>query len=133
MKIKLEMLSTASQVIIRLVIAIIFLLSGIQKIQNPSTIIESLQSMNFPFAEFQGWLVILSEIICGLLLFLGLFLRFSVIPLAIIMIVGIFTVHIKNGLNTNTWFTILLFLQLINIGYSKSQLLTLDGYFKHKK
>ncbi len=121
------------QLILRIAIGIIFLISGIQKIQDPNSFISSLQAMNFPLAEFQGWLVILSELICGTFLIFGLLLRFSIIPLAIIMLVGLFTIHFKNGFNTNTWYTILLFLQLLNFGLNDPQKFSLDYFIKNKK
>jgi len=58
---------------------------------------EMLGSLNIPLPMFFAGLVIWVEILGGAALILGIFTRFAAKLLAIVMIVAILSVHIKNG------------------------------------
>jgi len=54
-------------------------------------------SLGIPFASLASFFVASVEILAVLLLLLGLFTRFIAIPLMVIMLVAILTVHIGHG------------------------------------
>ena len=67
------------------------------KWRNFDTTVEWFSSLGIPFASFATLLTASIEIIAVVFLLLGLFVRFTTIPLMAIMIVAIVTVHISNG------------------------------------
>lgn len=66
---------------------------GLGKIQNPDGIIGGVRKMELPMPEVTGWLVILTELLGGLLLALGLLNRPAAFFIAITMGVAAFMVH----------------------------------------
>src|SRR5688572_22432355 len=81
-----------STIIIRLMVGVVFLSEGIQKFLFP----EELGSGRFakiglPNPEMLGPFVGTFEILCGLLILLGLCTRLASVPLIIIMVVAITT------------------------------------------
>src|SRR5579864_1960379 len=58
--------------VLRLIVGLTFLLSGLGKIQNPSGFIALVTTLGFPAPELIGWLTILLEPIGGLLLIVGI-------------------------------------------------------------
>jgi putative oxidoreductase len=97
---------------LRVAIAAIFIQQGWAKFQNPSVIQGMLNGIGVPLSELMGWVVLLSELIGGTLLLLGLWTRYATLPLMAIMLVAFFTVHLKDGLKTPTWLVILMFFGL---------------------
>ncbi len=75
---------------------VIFFDSGHTKLLNIEHFADSLQSMSFPFPVFQAYLAGLTELIGGLCLMLGFASRLVSIPLAIVMLMAYFTVHIES-------------------------------------
>lgn len=93
-----------STIIIRLMVGAVFLSEGIQKF----LFAESLGSGRFakiglPNPDFLGTFVGSFEIICGLLVLLGLLTRIAAIPLLIIMIVAISTTKLKLFAEDGFW------------------------------
>ncbi len=83
----------------RVMLGLLFLIPGISKLLNPDAIIGMLSGLGFPGAALFGWILILSEIVFGIALIVGYKVRLAVIPLIIILIVAILTVHIKDTAN----------------------------------
>ena len=88
--------ASRSTIIIRLMVGAVFLSEGIQKF----LFAEDLGSGRFakiglPNPDFLGTFVGSFEIICGLLVLMGLLTRIAAIPLLIIMIVAISTTKLK--------------------------------------
>ncbi len=81
---------------LRLGMGVLFIFMGIGKLQNPSAVTGMLQNIGFPVAIFWTWLLLLSELIFGIAILIGLKIRFTTIPLIVIMIVAIVTVQLKN-------------------------------------
>lgn len=54
-------------------------------------------SLGIPFASFAAFITASVEIVAVVLLLLGLFTRYVSIPLMVVMLVAIFTVHIAHG------------------------------------
>jgi uncharacterized membrane protein YphA (DoxX/SURF4 family) len=78
--------------LIRLMVGAVFLSEGIQKFLFPSQRgAGRFEKIGLPAPEFFGYFVGTNEIICGLLVLLGLFTRLAAIPLIIIMLVAFAT------------------------------------------
>lgn len=75
-----------------------FLISGWEKFGNIPLVTEFFSSIQIPFAWYQAYLVATVETVGGLCLLLGLASRVVAIPLAIIMIVALFSAHLTETL-----------------------------------
>ena len=82
---------------IRIVLAYGFWNSGIMKWQNIDSIAEWFAGMGIPFPTLNAYLSASAEVIGAILLLAGFAVRYISIPLMIIMIVAITTVHMGNG------------------------------------
>lgn len=81
--------------IIRCSVGAIFLSEGIQKFLFPDSVgAGRFLSIGIPFPEFTAPLVGSFEILCGILVLLGLITRFAVIPLIVIITTAIITTKI---------------------------------------
>ncbi|CAD0007001.1 DoxX family protein [Flavobacterium chungangense] len=104
---KCKILNTNSSktiILIRIMVGIVFLSEGIQKF----LFADSLGSGRFakiglPSPEFLGSLVGLFEIICGVLILLGLITRLASIPLIAIILVAIATTKTEILINDGFW------------------------------
>lgn len=91
-------------VLVRLLLAGVFFLEGIQKLIFPDILgAGRFAGIGIPWPEFMGPLVGWFELICGLLILLGLFSRLAAIPLIVIMIVAILSTKIPILLGTDWW------------------------------
>ena len=61
--------------ILRLMVGVVFLLTGLPKLQNPAGFIGFVTSLHFPIPEILGWIPIIMEPLGGALLILGLATR----------------------------------------------------------
>jgi len=85
-------------------VGIVFLSEGIQKFLYPATRgTGRFESIGLPSPEFLGSFVGTLEIICGLLVLVGLLTRFASIPLIIIMLVAIFTTKLEILIEKGFW------------------------------
>jgi len=76
-------------ILIRLMVGAVFLSEGIQKFLFPAIRgAGRLEKIGLPFPDFLGHFVGGFEIVCGLLILVGLFTRLAAIPLIIIMLVA---------------------------------------------
>ena len=81
-----------STILIRLIVGAVFLSEGIQKFLFPEHLgAGRFEKIGIPFHEFFGSFVGSFEIVCGLLILVGLLTRLASIPLIIIMLVAIAT------------------------------------------
>ncbi|MBD0403948.1 DoxX family protein [Flammeovirga sp. EKP202] len=84
--------SNPSFILIRIMLGVVFLSEGIQKFLYPAIRgAGRFEKIGLPYPEFLGSFVGTSEIICGVLLLLGLFTRLSSLVTTIIMITAILT------------------------------------------
>lgn len=92
---KIQLIQTdnsRSNLLIRLMVGAVFLSEGIQKFLFVDTLgAGRFEKIGLPSPEFLGSFVGSFEIICGLLLLIGLFTRLASIPLIVIMLVAIAT------------------------------------------
>lgn len=90
----------ASVILIRLFVGGLFLSEGIQKFLFASQLGSGrFERIGIPFPEIMGPTVGALELICGILILLGLFTRLASIPLIVIMLTALFTtkIPILNG------------------------------------
>jgi putative oxidoreductase len=86
---------------LRLAVGYGFFEHGYAKLsRGPDGFIAILHAMGMPFAGLLGWATILVEIVGGLLILLGAFVTLAAIPMVIVLIVAIFTVHLPNGFSS---------------------------------
>lgn len=79
----------------RLVVGLIFLSEGIQKFIRPEDVGSGrFAKIGFTSPDFWAHFTGAFEIVCGLLILIGLFTRFAVIPLLIIMVIAFITTKI---------------------------------------
>jgi len=84
---------------IRIILAVGFLTPAMMKLQDVNAIAGWFESMNYPLPTLSAYLATATEAIGVALLILGLGTRFISIPLIIVMLVAITTVHMGNGFN----------------------------------
>ena len=83
---------------LRLVVGFGFVMHGYAKLANgPEHFVAALQGLGVPWPELMSWATITFEVIGGLAVMIGAFLPFFSLPLAIILLVAAFTVHLQYG------------------------------------
>lgn len=96
--------SSKSILLIRLMVGTVFLSEGIQKFLFPAARgAGRFEKMGFPSPEFLGSFVGSLEILCGILIVLGLFTRLASIPLIIIMLTAIATTKAEILTEKGVW------------------------------
>lgn len=85
--------------VLRVVIGVVFLAHGLQKlfIFGVDGVTGMLGGIGFPVPMVAAILLIGAETLGGLALILGLFTRWAAIPLAFTMLVAILTAHLSSG------------------------------------
>ncbi|MEY5048269.1 MAG: hypothetical protein RLZZ175_1628 [Bacteroidota bacterium] len=94
---KISNLDFIALLAIRFILAYGFYEPAKNKISNINSIAEWFKSMELPFPLLQAYLATYTEIVGVILLTLGFATRLISIPLMIIMLVAIKTVHWENG------------------------------------
>jgi len=59
-----------------------------------------LHAIGMPFAELLGWATIMVEIVGGLLILFGALVPVAALPMIIVLLVAIITVHLPNGFSS---------------------------------
>jgi putative oxidoreductase len=91
-------------VLIRLVVGLVFLSEGIQKFLFPDQLgVGRFLKIGIPAPEVVAPLVGCFEIVCGLLVVLGLFARLAAVPLISIMLVAIATTKVPILMKSGFW------------------------------
>jgi len=132
---KLEIVKDLPGLISRLVLAYGFYGPAMQKVNNIEGISQWFSSMNYPFPTLNAYMAAGTETVGFVLLFLGLGTRLIAVPLMIVMIVAITTVHLGNGFEAgNNGFEIPLYylIMLISILISGPGRISLDAIIKKK-
>lgn len=93
----LESLNDVPLLLIRLTLAYGFYTPAINKWQDINAIAEWFESMNYPLPKINAYLAAGTEMAGVILLTIGFASRIITIPLMIVMLVAIFTVHLQNG------------------------------------
>ena len=129
-------LSDLPPLLFRLILVYGFYGPATMKLKNFNGIVEWFSSIGIPFPKINAFLATGTETIGLILLLLGLATRIISVPLIIIMIVAIITVHIGNGFEAGNngieipLYYILMLFSLIVTGPGK---ISLDSLLKSKK
>ena len=92
-------------ILIRATVGLVFFSEGIQKFLFPGEIgAGRFAKIGLPSPEFLGPFVGTVEIICGLLVLLGLITRLAVVPIIVIMLVAIFSTKVPILFAKGFWF-----------------------------
>lgn len=96
--------SQVTTLIPRIILGMIFLSEGLQKFITPELVgAGRFAKIGFLHANFWATAVGLTEIICAILLLLGLLSRLASVPLLIIMVVAFITTKIPTLLSKGFW------------------------------
>jgi len=88
--------NSKTTIIIRLIVGLVFLSEGIQKFLFPAIRgAGRFDKIGLPFPDFLGSFVGTFEILCGILILIGLFTRIASIPTFIIMVVALATTKLE--------------------------------------
>jgi putative oxidoreductase len=135
---------------LRLIVGYGFMEHGFAKLsRGPEAFAAILQAIGVPAPHLMAWLTILTELIGGLAVLLGTFVSFVSLPMAGLLLVAIFTVHLPNGFSSIKLMSVtagrarfgppgyevnLLYLAcLAALVFGGSGPLALDGYFRKKR
>ena len=93
--------SAWSPVVLRLVVGYGFMAHGSAKlVRGPDVFAAALDGLGVPLPHLFAWATILVELLGGLATFLGLFVAFVSVPMAIVLLVATFTVHLRYGFSS---------------------------------
>lgn len=86
---------------LRLIVGYGFMQHGFAKLlRGVDAFAGILHALGVPAPHFMAWVNILTELLGGLAILLGAFVTLASIPMAIILLVAIFTVHLSNGFSS---------------------------------
>src|SRR6201987_1669772 len=86
---------------LRLIVGFGFLEHGFAKLaKGPDAFANILQAMGVPGPHFMAWATILVEILGGLAVILGAFVTLASLPMAAVLLVAMFTVHLPYGFSS---------------------------------
>jgi putative oxidoreductase len=86
---------------LRLIVGCGFMQHGFAKLsRGPDVFAEILHALGVPAPHFMAWVNILTELLCGLAVLVGAFVTLASVPMAILLLVAIFTVHLPNGFSS---------------------------------
>ena len=87
--------------LLRLIVGFGFVVHGVAKLsRGPDSFAAILQSLGVPAPHLMAWVTILSELMGGIAIGTGAFVTIFSIPLAVILMVAIFTVHLPYGFSS---------------------------------
>jgi putative oxidoreductase len=86
---------------LRLIVGYGFMAHGFAKLsRGPEAFANILQALGVPAAHFMAWVTILSEVFGGLAIILGAFVAYVSLPMAALLLVALFTVHLPYGFSS---------------------------------
>ncbi|MGI8812459.1 MAG: DoxX family protein [Pyrinomonadaceae bacterium] len=86
---------------LRLIIGFGFMAHGFAKLsKGPEQFAVILQAIGVPAPHLAAWATALMELVGGIAIFIGAFVPIVSIPLIIIMLTALFTVHLPNGFSS---------------------------------
>jgi putative oxidoreductase len=87
--------------LLRLIVGYGFLQHGIAKLlRGPDAFAGILQSIGVPEPHLMAWLTILTELLGGVAVLVGAFVTLVSLPMAAVLLVAIFTVHLPYGFSS---------------------------------
>jgi putative oxidoreductase len=86
---------------LRLIVGLGFMEHGFAKLsKGPDAFAAILHTLTVPAPHFTAWLTILTELLGGLAILLGAFVSLVSLPMAALLLVAIFTVHLPYGFSS---------------------------------
>ena len=86
---------------LRLIVGYGFMAHGFAKLsRGPDAFANILHGMGVPAAHLMAWLTILTEVFGGLAILLGAFVAFVSLPMAAVLLVAMFKVHLPYGFSS---------------------------------
>lgn len=86
---------------LRLIIGLGYFSHGYAKLsRGADDFIAILHAIGMPFAALLGWATILVEIAGGLMILFGAFMPVAALPMIVVLLVAIVTVHLPNGFSS---------------------------------
>ena len=86
---------------LRLIVGFGFLEHGLAKLsKGPEAFTAILQALAVPAPHFMAWVTIMTELLGGLAILLGSFVSVVSLPMAAVLLVAIFTVHLPYGFSS---------------------------------
>jgi putative oxidoreductase len=90
-----------SAVPLRLIVGFGFMQHGFAKLlRGPEDFIGILHAIGTPVASLAGWATIIVEIVGGLLVLIGALVPLATLPMLIVLVIAIVTVHLPNGFSS---------------------------------
>ena len=94
-------LSRWAPVLLRLIVGYGFMAHGYAKlVRGPLVFAAILRAIGVPSPDFMAWATTLVELVGGLAVLLGAFLTIASVPMAMILVVAMFTVHLRFGFSS---------------------------------
>lgn len=85
----------------RLVIGFGFMVHGWAKLsRGPDKFAALLAWIGVPFPHFMAWLTTSTELVTGFAMFIGAFVTLASIPMIVVLLVALFTVHLRYGFSS---------------------------------
>ena len=86
---------------LRLIVGFGFMQHGFAKLsKGPDAFATILQAMGVPGPHFMAWLTILVELLGGFAVILGAFVTLVSLPMIVVLLVAMFTVHLRYGFSS---------------------------------
>src|SRR5882724_6943451 len=86
---------------LRLIVGFGFLSHGYAKLaRGPEVFVAIIHALGIPAPFWMAWMTIVLEIVCGFAVLIGAFIPLVSIPMAAILLVAIFTVHLPYGFSS---------------------------------
>jgi putative oxidoreductase len=86
---------------LRLIVGFGFMQHGFAKLsRGPDAFAAILHALGVPAPHFMAWVTILTELLGGLAVLVGAFVALASVPMAVLLLVAIFTVHLPNGFSS---------------------------------
>jgi putative oxidoreductase len=86
---------------LRAIVGFGFLQHGYAKLaRGPEHFTAILSAIGMPLPDLFSWATVLVEIVGGLLILVGAFVPLAAMPMIVVLIVAIFTVHLPNGFSS---------------------------------
>jgi len=94
-------LASYAAIPLRLIVGYGLLQHGVAKLQKgPAAFAAVLHGIGVPMPQFMAWLTIVTEVGGGIAILIGAFVALVSIPVIILLIVAIFTVHLPYGFSS---------------------------------
>ena len=86
---------------LRLIVGFGFMQHGITKLtRGPDVFAAILHALGVPAPHLMAWATIATELLGGLAVLFGAFVTLAAIPMAAVLLVAVFTVHLPNGFSS---------------------------------